>query len=146
MKHIALLPLCLLPLLLLAVGCGPSAEQKLIGSWEGKLEISESALAEAQDNPFAAALGSAMKDMVANLRATYTFNADKTFEVVLPGPLGTMNMSGTWEVVSQSGDEVTIRMNPQQGASIDRAVTFIDADHFETADDKGVLKFTRLVE
>lgn len=125
--------------LLVAIGCGPSPEQRITGSWEGQFILSDEALAIQNGNPMAAA----MKGVMASLRASHEFRADKTYKAELPTLLGTVKSSGSWEVVTHTGDTITVRLIPDQGTSFDRAVTFTDADHFETHDENGTFKFAR---
>ena len=126
-------------LCLLATGCGPTPEQRITGKWEGQFSISESAAAQHSDNPL---LG-VVQGMASTLRLHHEFRADKTYDADMPTLLGTVKSNGTWQVVANAGDTITVRLNPSNGASFERAVTFIDADHFETTDENGTLKFTR---
>lgn len=146
-------PMLLFGLLLLAAapGCAPSAEQKLIGNWQGKIVVKEpEATPSESQNPAEAAIAAAMKagmqNMVASLTAEYSFRADKTLDISVQTPFGAQSMRGTWEVVSDEGNLATVRIHPENRAMMEHEIVFSDKDHFQVEAEHGAMEFTRKVE
>jgi hypothetical protein len=91
----------LLPLLFGA--CSPSAEQRLIGTWEADTaQIAEQAKAEG--NPLAGAFGS----MVQNASFTLELKAEGKMSHRLKFNVISIDGDGTWLVLDEDGDEATV--------------------------------------
>lgn len=107
------------------VGCGNSANKKLIGQWEGKLEFDED---PAKSNPAM----QLQKIMAAGMSMEFDFKSDNTF-VMNMGMLGKMRaqtQSGKWNVAKQVGNEVTLNLSNAQGDQEETMLTFEGDDSF----------------
>lgn len=121
------------------VGCGGNAEKRLIGKWELDVDsVKDAAKSEAGDNPGAAiAMG-----MMDSMKVTLEFKEDNKMTASFSFGGMSKSQNGTWEVVSSSGNDVTIKTevkNSQTGKTdVDEgSLTFIDDDTIETSPPAG---------
>jgi len=100
-QFIARASILLLPLLLTA--CSPSAEQRLIGTWEADTaQLAEDVKAEG--NPLAGAFG----QMVENVSFTLELKDEGRMSHRLKFNVLSMDGDGTWRVLDEEGDEATV--------------------------------------
>lgn len=105
--------LALLAGTLLSLGCGPSPESRLVGKWQGKIEVDEAAVDARleKDGPFARAM---LKPLLTNMAQNATFDVEfrddgtHTSRFKL-GPVD-KTQSGTWKVKAAEGDRVTLTL------------------------------------
>jgi len=99
-----LLPL--LALMILIAGCG-KPEDKFIGSYVGKQQLSQKAIDMINKSPMAAQL----KDQIDKMAINLTLNKDKTAVLSATGQKTTL--SGTW---SYDNKQVVVNFSSPQGA------------------------------
>jgi hypothetical protein len=97
----------LLPLLLTA--CSPSAEKRLIGTWQADTaQIAEQL--KADGNP----LAGAFERVAENSSLTVELKQDGEMSYQLQLPVVTKDGSGTWRVLEENDDTATIEWRYQQ--------------------------------
>jgi len=113
------------------VGCGPSAEQKLIGKWKADID-KEQIEKEAEDDP-GAALGAAMME---SMNLTMEFKPKNKMEMKMA--FGPMNISieGDWKVVQDNGASAIVELsmknpNSDETKKNNGTIKFVDADTIE---------------
>ena len=127
-QNIAWVFVVLLPLLLTA--CGPSAEQRLIGTWQADTsEKAEQAKAAAEGTPMAGLVAK----MTENLGFTIRLQEEGKMSFQVKMGAITIDTDGEWKVLDENGDEATIetRYNrPNNGEQVVEKTTI----SFETGD------------
>lgn len=148
---------------LLLVGCGRSAEHRLVGTWDGKAEFDETTVVK--ENP--ATSGNLSRDgfrteaakiLVKSISIRLHVDADgKATLSEGAGPISD-TITGPYKILRSEGDQMTIQIDvkdPQTGIiePVVRTLTWSDDDHFtmETPEKfKGLsvaqIRFTRLVK
>jgi hypothetical protein len=137
-------------------GCGRTAEDQLIGRWEGSLSIDQQEVErqlKAQKTPFAGQMGRFLIDGLKSMQTSVEFRGDGTMSMnVAAGPLN-RSSEGTWEVISEDDDNVTLRSIDDKGNEQQFRLRFDGYDAFEmkaqgdnpTAK-MGTLRFERVIE
>ena len=114
--------------LALLVGCGQSAEQKLLGTWQAELDRPGGE--GRADADAAAAIADAM---VEGMDVTLAFGPASNLEMHMAlGPM-TVRLEGDWAILSDQGDTALLEIlarYPQSDETKTRrgTVTFLDAD------------------
>ncbi|MFO0818176.1 MAG: hypothetical protein U1A77_09565 [Pirellulales bacterium] len=111
-------------------------EQRLHGTWIGKVEIDSDAmnakLREFEANPLQKLLFQGISASLASGKLELGFLEHGEFSVDLQmGPLST-KATGNWRVVESSPTGVTVELQPKTGPSDTRRLLFIDDDTFTT--------------
>ena len=137
------------PLLASSVGCGDpkaSAAKKLTGKWELSMDQLKDALSDemAKRNAgksgeaMGAAFGAAMMEgMLSQMKMSFDFQQGG--KVVFAASMMGRDKSeeGTWEVVSSSGNDVTLKISMAGKEGEPATVTFVDNDTIEIVPPKG---------
>ncbi len=120
--------LCALLALLVLAGCSkPGA--RLVGKWDGTFEVPP-VPADASANPMAADMAKGLaKMMMAAMKAEAEFGADGKFLLRMGGQ---NQAEGTWRVVEERGDTLTISFTGDNGSN-NASVTFDGPDKFRMA-------------
>jgi hypothetical protein len=141
-------------LLLPLIGCGPSAADRLVGRWEGSLQVDQDEVNRQQasaQSPLEKGLQNFALTGLKSMKMTLEFQADG--QMAMSISLGPLNESrgGTWEVVRQQSDQVTIKSVDEKGIEQESVLTFQDPDTFlmqppdgDGARKLGVLRFQRV--
>lgn len=107
--------LCLFTAAGASTGCGPTVQDRLVGSWKGTLELNQAALDEkmaAAKNPLEAfAAQSLLKMVQGQAKFDLDLNADGTTAMFMTGGTKT---TGKWELKSAEGQQATIVITESQ--------------------------------
>lgn len=141
---------CLVALIVCSLsGCSGSNESgreeatagdRLIGQWHGQVEI---------DSKEAKKLSDDAVELLENTELKVEFRADGT--MILTGKDGDKDYEsgGTWEVLSEDGDELTVKSVEDEGLEKDLSLRFEGADAFsmplpDQMSHLGAMRFRRL--
>ncbi len=135
--------------LLLAAGCGASAEKRLIGKWRyDPVEAANPSLAEKAGKPAASAIAGALGGF--NLQLVAEFKPDHTMMMnttmlgrSLPSP------AIPWKVIEEKGDTVVIETTDPHDEKLNRIeLTLVGDDRleFKSPKDGKTMTFTRVKE
>lgn len=121
---------CLWSLLCVAcVGCGPTVEERLVGKWQGTVELDGAALekkgAETQ-NPLLAILA---KQLAESLDFRLELKADKTLASEVRAGALSKEVTGTWKVQSSDKTQATVVVAEPSGEQTHKLV--LDADFMD---------------
>jgi hypothetical protein len=135
------------------IGCGESRSERIVGIWEGQIELQEAAVQKELDGAAAdpnrlkvlRERFDQMRKTVLNVRFKETGQMDMTADI---GPIS-QDASFTWEITERDGDKVNIKSVESQGAEEQLQVVFLDDDTFtmDAPGDNpniGLMRFHRL--
>ena len=112
-------------------GCQPSARERLAGQWEGRIVFDETRIQEKLNqaqNPIQRALMQGFVESVRSGRVRFDLKRDGTFTAAMTmGPLSNNN-AGTWSVVSESGNRVSLQLAGNDGQTKTASVDFAQED------------------
>lgn len=140
---------------LVLAGCGgKSAQERLVGKWRGQVELNEEAvtkeLAKTGDDSNARLVFEALESMEVDIEFQADGKLNMSAAAQTPAGADKQSVSGKWQVVSQEGDNITIKSiyeGEQQAEQIDIHLESDDA--FSTRPpgpnrEIGVLRMRRL--
>ncbi|HAY78383.1 MAG TPA: hypothetical protein DCY79_01105 [Planctomycetaceae bacterium] len=116
-------------------GCAPSAKDKLVGKWQGTVEVDNTKLQQklgsAGSNPFKKALAAKMIEMVKQGTMEFDLKADDSFSSSLSMGLLSQDTHGTWKVVQDNGNQITLELTDHKNKIQQSTLTFADDGSFE---------------
>lgn len=120
-------------------GCAPSAKDKLIGKWQGTIEVDDAKLQQklgaASNNPIQKAITAKLIEAVKQGTMEFELKADDSFSSSVNLGLLSKDASGTWKVVNDNGNQITVTLTDQEGKVEQTTLTFSEDGSFEIVPD-----------
>ncbi len=139
--------------LIIQTGCNESPQQRIVGKWEGQIELKKSVvdqeLKRVASDPEEQKIFEKRFDDMKSMKMHVQFNENGAMRMSVN--VGSLNRraSGKWEIARQEGDLVVIKSTESEGAEEELRVTFEDNDSFRMDPpgpnkEIGVMRFKRL--
>jgi len=128
------LPLSLLALLL--TGCGRSAQERLVGRWQGRLEFDdakvEQKLQEVSANPIQKAVVEKLIEGAKSGTMDFELKRDGSFTLTTKVGRVKSDTYGQWEVLDAVRNQATVRLTDHAGKVETATITFVDINTVTT--------------
>lgn len=136
MKSVHLLPCSFaIVVTVFASGCTPSAKDKLVGKWQGTIEVDDTKLQQklgaTGNNPIQKAIAAKMIEAVKQGSMEFELKADDSFTSSVNLGILSKDTYGTWKVIDDSGNQITVALTDQEGKVEQPTLTFSEDGSFE---------------